>query len=123
MPGIRKPVAEISVVGKNGRMNVSNDSLEIILKSACGSYHEGRTLIDNASLQRPVPFDLAGPFYTEQFVEFVRAVKNGKNNRNDLSESVDNHRILDAIKNSNGRLIVIPSKVEACLPDRQGSKL
>lgn len=92
VPGIRKPAAEFVITGEKGQMFVSNDSLRIT--------GENQAKFDASQFVTPVPFDLAGPFYTRQLMEFVEAVKTGKANRNGINEAVENHTLIDAIRES-----------------------
>ncbi len=100
MPGVRKPAPEIVVTGENGRLSVSNDYLELDLKAAAAGCSAGLTKYDATHFSTPVPFDLAGPFYTRQWMEFTQAIKTNTPNRNDIQEAVDNHRLIDAIRSS-----------------------
>lgn len=93
VPGIRKPAAEFVITGEKGQMFVSNDSLRI-------TGDVGPVKYDASQFVTPVPFDLAGPFYTRQLMEFVEAVKSGKPNRNGIAEAVENHALIDAIRDS-----------------------
>jgi len=102
MPNVRKPTPEISVIGENGTLRTTNDEVGVFLKSARGSQPSGFKKMDITELVRPVPFDLAGPYYTEQWVEFVEAVQKGTSYRNGIQESIRDHELLDLIRKSKG---------------------
>lgn len=88
-PGVRKAEVEIRVNGTKGTLIVSNDFIKSPSYSA-----------DLSELAESVPFDLAGFFYTKQWLEFLECIQKDKLNRNNVNESLDDHEILDAIRNS-----------------------
>lgn len=100
MPDVRKPQAEIAVVGENGTLSVNSDTVEFTLSSKRGAYDSGTHRKDMVDLWEPVPFDLAGPFYTKQLMEFVAAVKSGAPHINGLDESVLDHELLGMLGRS-----------------------
>lgn len=107
VPGIRKPTPEIEILGENGRLTATNHLFRLELTQKHGSYPAGLTEENPTDWQKPVPFDLAGPFYTEQMMEFADAVQHRRSYRNNMSENFDNHRILDAIARSAGSEVVL----------------
>ncbi len=108
MPNIRKPTPVIWVFGENGALTVSNDEVLLYLKSAKGEYPSGYWKKDITQLEETVPFDLAGPYYTKQLVEFVDAVRSGKKFRNGIHESLEDHRLIHLIGISGKKPLRVP---------------
>ena len=102
MPEVRKPALCVSVVGENGTLEAANDEVITVLKSEKPPRRSGFEKTDITRLSRPVPFDLAGPFYTEQWVELLEAIRSGKDFSNTISESLQNHELIDLIRRSEG---------------------
>lgn len=98
MPNIRKAEASFEIVGSNGRLFCTNDSLEIYLKEKRGIYESGFHSVDISEMAEAVPFDLAGFFYTKQWLEFIEAVRKNTPYRNNLDESIATQKLLDAMR-------------------------
>jgi len=101
--GIRKPQAQISVQGSHGQLRVTDDGIEFELLRDHEAWKSGKHQISITDLAKPVPFDLAGPFYTFQWLEFLNAIRSGGQHRNGIPESVDNHHLIDLIRESKGQ--------------------
>ncbi len=98
--GVRKPSLEIEINCDEGNLKVADDQIILDLKSGRGIWGPGIHTKSITELEKPVPFDLAGPFYTRQLMEWIEAIKENKTHRNDLGENVQNHLLIDMIRNS-----------------------
>ena len=74
-PDMRKATLKISVSGDNGQLIVSDDSIQYKLDASVGSFERGSKSMSITSLESAVSFDLAGPMYTRQCLEFIEAIQ------------------------------------------------
>jgi predicted dehydrogenase len=102
VPNIRKPTPVVSVRGENGTLTVTNDEVVTDFKKAAAGRASGRLETDIIALSRQVPFDLAGPYYTEQWLEFLEAITRKIHCQNNIMESLQDHELVDLIRGSAG---------------------
>lgn len=97
---VRKPSLEINVICDEGNLKVADDQVSMELKSGRGIWGPGIHQKNITQLEKPVSFDLAGPFYTRQLEEWLNAIRLDTTHRNGLGENVQNHLLIDMIRNS-----------------------
>ena len=73
----RTPTISIHVQGRNGTLDVDDDSVRLFLDAKSDAYAEGWSEWRKPDLYRGVSFDIGGPQYTLQAEEFLTAVRGG----------------------------------------------
>ena len=77
--------------------------MELELLAAAGELPAGKSRLAVTSLEKAVPFDLAGPMYTRQLEAWVASLGEQPVRTNTLDENLINLRLIDAIRSSEGR--------------------
>lgn len=98
----RKPSLSLRITGSNGQMEVFDDGLEVTLHESAAGLAAGHTRLSVTSLERPVPFDLAGPMYTRQMEAWLQSLEGQPLQTNTLEENLTNLRLIDAIRAAGG---------------------
>jgi predicted dehydrogenase len=98
----RKPSLSMRITGSNGQMDVFDDGVELSLTEAAAGQPAGASRLAVTSLERPVPFDLAGPMYTRQMEAWLGSLAGQPLQTNTLEENLTNLRLIDAIRSSGG---------------------
>ena len=106
-PGVRKATLEIAVAGSRGRLVVSDDVVVLELREPTGDLAAGAHRFPITELEQPVPFDLAGPMYARQLAAWVAAIEHERPAPNGLDENIENLRLIDLIRRSNGELLTV----------------
>jgi len=112
-PEVRKSTIEITIKGGNGSLYVTDDEIRTDLRSPAAGLPAGAHHQYNTALERPAPYDIGGAFYTRQMLEWLSAIKTGAANRNGIAENLDNHLLMDLVRQSRGGLLEIPKSTVA----------
>lgn len=70
----RKMELKIDILGENGSLVLSDDSLDLFLDSAVGDYKKGKTYLSANDLFSGVHIDISGAKFTYQDQKFIRAI-------------------------------------------------
>lgn len=70
----RKMELKIDILGENGSLVLSDDSLDLFLDSAVGDYKRGKTYLSANDLFSGVHIDISGAKFTYQDQKFIRAI-------------------------------------------------
>ncbi len=86
----------IEVLGANGVLTVTDDTLRLALDKPLGGWPAGRTSFNAAQLYRGVPFDVGGPQYTREDEAFITALRDPTTPIPDLIQACHVQHIVDA---------------------------
>ncbi len=86
----------IEVLGDNGALTVTDDTVRLYLDEAKGEWPAGRTHLRATDLWRPVPVDIAQPQYTREDMAFIVAAKQGKAAQPDVRQGLHVQQIVEA---------------------------
>jgi len=70
----RKMELKIDILGENGNLSISDDSVDLFLDSEVGDYKKGKTYLSANDLFSGVHIDISGAKFTYQDQEFIRAI-------------------------------------------------
>lgn len=104
---VRKATLEVRVTGDNGTLFVSDDVVELDLHAAAAGLEAGAHRMPITALEQTVPFDLAAPMYTRQLQAWLAAVQGGAVATNGIDENVENLRVIDLIRASQGEWVEV----------------
>lgn len=68
----------IEVLGEDGSLTLTDDTLSLFLDQPAGGWPKGRTLLQAPDLYRGVPVDIGGPQYTREDQSFLDAVRSNR---------------------------------------------
>ena len=106
----RKMELRLEILGKNGSLIISDDTLDLFLDSAVGPYNAGKTFLSANDLFTGVNFDVGGAKFTYQDQEFVNAIKENRETSPSILEGYHIQKVVDGCYNSaksNGAPVVI----------------
>lgn len=93
----------IEVLGDNGSLSVSDDTLRLFLDEPAGDYPAGWTVLSAADLYRPVPVDVGGPHFTRADQAFLEVLRKGRAPEPDVIQALHVQRIVAAAYRSAGQ--------------------
>jgi predicted dehydrogenase len=71
----RKMELRLDILGENGSLVITDDTLDLFLDNPVGEYKEGKTFLSANDLFTGVYIDIAGAKFTYQAQEFISALK------------------------------------------------
>lgn len=92
----RTPAISIHVQGENGTLDVDDDQVQLFAVDAKDGWDAGWHRWRKPDLYRGVPFDIGGAAYTDQAIEFVRAVRGEGKVGSDIRSAYEVQRVIDA---------------------------
>lgn len=104
LPGYRMATIEITLEGKMGNMEITNDYIKLNLREELGSFGEGWTTIHKIDMGSPSPFDLGGEGFYEEDRNFIECCLNRENPFVSWKDGLDVQRIIEAVYASAGSL-------------------
>ena len=104
---VRKATLEVRVTGSGGTLFVSDDVVELELHAPAAGLEAGAHRFPITQLEQTVAFDLAAPMYTRQLAAWLAAVQGGAPATNGIDENVENLRVIDLIRASQGAWIEV----------------
>jgi len=90
----------LEVLGDNGRLTVTNESIELDLKEARGGWNAGLTRLMHPELPQPSRFDLNGEAYVLEDAAFVAWVAGGEVPPGTAALGLDVQRMMGALYES-----------------------
>ena len=90
----------ISIQGEKGTLNVTDDEVKLYLETKVMGYESGWNIFLKSDLFSGVDFDIGGPQYTLQDIDFINAARAGKQVCSNVKSAVDVHHIIDSIYQS-----------------------
>lgn len=93
----------IDVLGDNGSLVVSDDTVKLFLDKPAGGYQAGWTSFSAVDLYRGVEVDIGGPQYTREDKVFIDAIRSGKSPQPDIYQALHVQKIVDAAYRSSDR--------------------
>lgn len=103
----RKIDVKIDILGDNGTLVVSEDTILLYLDKQSANYPSGKIILNANDLFRPVPIDIGTPKFTFQDRHFLHSIKYNKSSSPDIMQGYHVQQIVDAgYKSSN----------EGCIP-------
>jgi predicted dehydrogenase len=100
VPGYPYSAVVIEIEGRNGKMLISNDGLELDLASAHGDWPSGHSQVREADLPQPARFDVNGESYYLQDSAFLHWATGGAAPPNTIESALGVQRTIDAIYRS-----------------------
>ncbi|HET9327550.1 MAG TPA: Gfo/Idh/MocA family oxidoreductase [Candidatus Eisenbacteria bacterium] len=100
VPGYPYSAVVIEFEGRNGKMLVSNDGLELELATPQGDWPAGLTQLREADLPQPARFDVNGESYYLQDAAFLHWATGGVEPPNTVAAALEVQRMIDAIYRS-----------------------
>lgn len=92
----RTPTVSIHVQGSNGTLDVDDDQVRLFLDSNSNGHEPGWRTWRKPDLYRGTLFDIGGPNYTDQALEFVGAVRGENDVSSDVASAYKVQCLLDA---------------------------
>jgi len=86
----------IDVLGQNGSLLVSDDTVRLFLEAPFQQWPAGWSTWTAVDLYRGVSVDIGGPQYTREDEAFVQSVRDRKATQPDLAQALHVQRIVDA---------------------------
>jgi predicted dehydrogenase len=100
----------LDILGENGSLVISDDTLDLFLDSAAGQYREGKTFLSANDLFSGVYIDIGGAKFTYQDQEFIKAILEKRETSPSIKEGFHIQKIVDACYESaseNGSPVII----------------
>jgi len=100
----------LDILGTNGSLVITDDTLDLFLDSAVGEYQEGKTFLSANDLFSGVVFDVGGSKFTFQDQEFIKAIREQRDTSPSIKDGYHIQKIVDACYQSaadSGRPILI----------------
>jgi predicted dehydrogenase len=92
----RKMELRLDILGENGSLVISDDTLDLFLDSAVGNYREGKTFLSANDLFSGVYIDVGGAKFTYQDQEFIKAVLEHRETSPSINDGFHIQKIVDA---------------------------
>ena len=92
----RKIDIKIDILGDNGSLIVSDDTVQLFLDNAKDQWPSGRTVYNANDLYTPVEIDVGSPKFTFQNAYFIKAVKSNIMPKPDIFHGFYVQQIIDA---------------------------
>jgi len=92
----RKIDIKIDILGDNGSLIVSDDTIQLFLDKAVGEWPAGKTVLDANDLFTPVPVDIGTPKFTIQNQYFLQSILAGQQLKPSVSDAWHVQKIVDA---------------------------
>jgi predicted dehydrogenase len=107
----RKIDIKLDILGDNGTLVVSDDSVLLYLDKHFKEYAEGKTFFNANDLYSPVPIDIGTPKFTFQDKHFLDSIRSNTTASPDIKQGYHIQQIVDAgYKSSNEGCIPIKIK-------------
>ncbi len=92
----RKIDVKIDILGDNGTLIVTEDTIVLFLDKPAGGWPAGKTVLTANELFTPVPVDIGTPKFTFQNLHFVNSIVNGTMPMPDIIQAYHVQQIVDA---------------------------
>ena len=92
----RKLEIKIDILGDNGALVISDDTILLSLDKASGGQPAGTTILNANDLFKPVPIDIGTPKFTFQNMLFLDSIRNKTNANPDIKQGFHVQQIVDA---------------------------
>ena len=110
----RKIDTKIDILGDNGALIISEDTILLSLDKEAGGHPAGTITLNANDLFRPVPIDIGTPKFTFQNQYFLHCIINSKNPNPDIRQGYHVQQIVDAGYESS-REGCIPIEIDSIL--------
>ncbi len=87
---------KIDILGDNGTLVVSEDSILLFLDKPTIDYKNGKNIYNANDLFRPVPIDIGTPKFTFQNLHFLNSIKSNLSGSPDIKQGYHVQQIVDA---------------------------
>lgn len=92
----RKMELKLDILGENGSLILSDDTLDLFLDSAVGNYTKGKTYLSANDLFSGVHIDISGAKFTYQDQEFIKAILDNKSTSPSIKDGYHIQKIVDS---------------------------
>jgi predicted dehydrogenase len=92
----RTPAVTIHVQGENGTLDVDDDGVRLFVVDSASGFGSGWHSWRKPDLYRGSPFDIGGPNYTEQALQFLGALRGVERVESDVKSAYKVQQVIDA---------------------------
>ena len=92
----RKIDIKIDILGQDGSLTVSDDTIQLFLDKETEQWPAGKTVFTANDLYKPVPVDIGTPKFTSQNQHFIDCLKSGNKPTPDIFQAYHVQQITDA---------------------------
>ncbi len=92
----RKIDIKIDILGDNGTLVISDDTIMLYLDKQFNDYNNGKTIFNANDLYRPVPIDIGTPKFTFQDMHFLNSIKLKTSASPDIKQGFHVQQVVDA---------------------------
>ncbi len=92
----RKMELRLEILGENGNLIITDDTIDLFLDNPVGDYKEGKTFLSANDLFSGVCIDINGAKFTNQDIEFVNAIKENRQTSPSISDGYHIQKVVDA---------------------------
>jgi predicted dehydrogenase len=92
----RTPTMQIHVQGERGTLDVDDDRVALFLTADTAGYKAGWHEWKKPDLYRGVAFDIGGPNYTAQAMQFLSAIRGNGSVESDVASALEVQRVIAA---------------------------
>ena len=103
----RKIDVKIDILGDNGSLVISDDTVLLYLDKPNNGFNSGKTTFNANDLFRPVPIDIGTPKFTFQDIHFLDSIRLKKPASPDIKQGFHVQQVVDA---------GYRSSLEGCIP-------
>ena len=100
----------ITIHGRNGNIEVNDDTIKLFLKEPKDGYKKGWSIIRKPEIESGVIIDIGGPQYTRQNEDFIKSILRNKQVESDVFNAYKIQKIVDTTYlsgNKKGKLEVV----------------
>ena len=99
----RKMELKLDILGENGNLVISDDTVNLFLDEAAGGYNKGKTYLSANDLFSGVHIDISGAKFTYQDQRFIQAILENKSTWPSIKDGFHVQQIVDACYESSSK--------------------
>ncbi len=106
----RKMELRLEILGENGNLIITDDTIDLFLDKGVGNYNSGKTFYSANDLFTGVCIDINGAKFTNQDIEFINAIKEKRQSSPSIVDGFHIQKVVDACyesANEDGKPVVI----------------
>ena len=99
----RKMELKLDILGENGNLVISDDTVNLFLDEAAGGYNKGKTYLSANDLFSGVHIDISGAKFTYQDQRFIEAILKNEGTSPSIADGFHVQQIVDACYESSSK--------------------
>ncbi len=106
----RKMELRLEILGENGNLIITDDTIDLFLDETVGEYNAGKTFYSANDLFTGVCIDINGAKFTNQDIEFINAIKEKRQSSPSIADGYHIQKVVDACyesANEEGKPVII----------------